>query len=219
MSSKSKSAVKVIAYAIEKDTDSLKQLLTRNGILLEANVTKDQLQQIVTKALIKSKTFRDEFKNWVFERTDFHHFANVTGSFSADPTIGGGIGFIPGSSGAYQTTNSQTQQTFGGLTINPAGTSATSAGTGSPATTPTVGAWHMDLNTLLDFAKDGLNTFSTVSQSKSEAAISNNALEIERLRLQNEASPKSSSNTTVIVVVALISVAAIIGGFYFIKKQ
>lgn len=219
MSSKSKSAVKVIAYAIEKDTDSLKKLLTRNGILLEANVTKDQLQQIVTKALMKSKTFRDEFKNWVFERTNFHHFANSTG-FAADPSIGGGIGFTPGSSGAYQTTNSQTQQTFGGMVINPAGTSAVpSVLTGTTTTTPTVGAWHMDLNTLLDFAKDGLNTFSTVSQSKSEAAISNNALEIERLRLQNESSPKSSSNTTVIVVVALVSVAAIIGGIYFIKKQ
>lgn len=71
------STVQVIAFAIERDTESLRDLLRKNGIDA-AGMSKDDLQRVVTTALTDSVTFRREFTKWVMDRHGYT-YTNATG--------------------------------------------------------------------------------------------------------------------------------------------
>ena len=209
------SAVQVIAYAIEKDTNSLKELLNRNGITVNNNTSKDELQFIVTTALANSPTFQNEFKKWVMLRTNLTDYAN------SDGPLDGGVGYQFGQSGALVTTNSNTAQTFGGLSFSSPNSPA-STPTNSTTTAPKTGFWSgVSLNSILDFAKDGMNNFVTLQQSKNDKAIVDSALEKERLVAQTKpllTSNSSYNNTVLYVVLTVIGIGAIVGGVMYYNK-
>lgn len=191
------STVLVIANAIENDTDSLRALLLRNGALVTPVTSKGELQKIVTSSLKGSATFRKEFSNWVAERSGIG-YSNAAG----DVVLG-----LPG---------------IGGMVNIP--TTAQTVNT-KPAEAPkSQGFWsNVSLNSLLDFAKDGMNNYVDVVKSSTDKAIVDSALERERLALQTGGSynvkPANQSNTTLYVVLGLLAVAGIGTAIYFATKK
>lgn len=201
------STIEVIATAVEKDTDSLKQLLIRNGVMA-ANATKDQLQGMLTSALQTSETFRNEFRNWVIARSGVGSYLNADG---ADPTVNPFASLFPGPAGAVATGVNM------GLGIQAGETPAA-------ATTATGGGFFsgVTLNSLLDFAKTGLNNYTDIVKSKTDKAIVDAAVEKERLNQATSGTSISSDGTGkkwLYVVLGIMAVAGIAGGIYYYNKK
>ena len=208
---KIKSALKVIATAINRDTEALIDFLKIQGIKVDNNPSKAELQLIVTKALANSKSFAENFKNWVKDRYN-QQYKNV---------IGDGIGYSFGQSGALNLSNSSTSSIFGTNTPSIVSTQGVNSTT-TTTTNAQNGFWKdVDFNTILDFTKDSLNNFVTLQQSKTEQAIVDAALQKELLQQQQSGSlsPTSGNNTTTIVVVSLLVVALVGAGIYFYSKK
>jgi len=209
MNNKAKNAIKVIAYAIEKDTQSLIQLLRKNGVFVENKISKDELQSIVVTSLAKSKSFQKEFKNWVLERATSGKYAN----FDALPTS---LGYSFGSVASSSLPSTSTQQTFSGSNVDLANV-ASNATTAEKTESP----WKLSINEVLDFAKTGMNNFVLIQQSKTDRDVANAALEAKRLELQTAPIPTGVKGVdkTFLVVTGVIAFVAIVAGVVYFKKM
>lgn len=191
--------IQVIAFAVERDSSSLSDLLRRNGALIPPGTTKLQLQKIVTQSLMDSETFRREFKNWVLQRSGLKQFSNAAGST---------IEFLPG---------------LGGIA-----SAATSASSSTTATTPPATAaaavnssfWSgVTLNGLLDFASTNYNNYASVVKSQADKSIVDSAIERERLSQETGAGASGGTSKAVWVIVGILAVAGIGTAIYFATKK
>jgi hypothetical protein len=208
MNNKAKNAIKVIAYAIEKDTQSLIKLLRKNGVFVENKISKDELQSIVVTSLAKSKSFQKEFKNWVIERATNSKYAN----FDALPAS---VGYSFGSVASSSLPTSNTQQTFlnSNLDLDSINPTQSDLKPESP--------WKLSINEILDFAKTGMNNFVLIQQSKTDREVANAALEAKRLELQTTPVPTGVKkiDKSILVITGVIAFAAIVAGVVYMKKM
>lgn len=206
---KIKSALVVIATAIEKDTEALKKFLRNNGIAVNSNATKNELKIILTTALANSKSFAENFKKWVQERYN-SNFNN---------SVGDGIGYTFGSSGVFgQTTNPLSTNTVPAITttdIKPTTTQQTNESS----------FWKdVNFNTILDFTKDSLNNYVALQNSKTEQAIVDAALQKELLAQQSSSTSSNqlgqkSMPTWAIVTLSIIGISIVGYGVYQLTKK
>ena len=208
------SVVKVISYAIEKDKNALVELLRKNGVEIKSDIEKYKLRPILVSALRESETFRTEFRNWVLERsgaTRSEKAKSVLANLPKPPkpvnykqAAGESFGFNPGGF-TFQ------ESLFGNQTT----TSTTS--TSAPKDDS---FWNVDLDTILDFAKDGINNYAIIVKSISEESVMNNALALEQEK-KSALSPNSTSNskTKFIVLGVLAVVVTGVSIWYFNKKK
>lgn len=192
--------IQVIAFAVERDSSSLSDLLRRNGALIPTGTTRDQLQKIVTQGLMDSETFRKEFKNWVLERSGLKQYSNATGD---------AIQLLPGLGGISSAASSASSST------TPAAPPATAAAAVNNS------FWSgITLNGLLDFASTNYNNYASVVKSQADKSIVDSAIERERLSQETGAGNSSQGTSKAVwIVVGLLAVAGIVTAIYFAKKK
>lgn len=207
MKNLNRSTIEVVATAVEKDTLSLKKLLLRNGVNAISS-TKDQLQKIVTSALQESDTFRKEFRDWVVERSGITNYVNADGNPITD------LFGLPFSSGAAA-----------GVAATAGANSGSSTTTTTPPPAQQSGGGFFSgvtLNSLLDFAKNGLNNYTSIVTSKNDKAMVDAAIEKERLNqatTETTTTNQGKSKTALYVVGGILGVAVIGYAIYHFTKK
>jgi len=208
------SVVRVITYAIEKDKNSLIELLRKNGVEIKNDIEKSKLRAILVSALRESETFRTEFRNWVLERSGTARnpkaktFLESLPKFIKKPLV--------------RPSGKPSDQNFSNFTgidslLSSANNTMTTT-SNSPKKEESF--WNVDLNTILDFAKDGINNYAIVVKSKSEESVMNNALAIEQEK-QTTFEPKTTSTSKTKYIVLGVAILAVVGAsvWYFKAKK
>jgi len=206
------SVVKVITYAIEKDKNALIELLRKNGVEIKNDIDKSKLRAILVSALRESETFRTEFRNWVLERSGANRSKKALNILAKLPklpkTFNSANGFNPGNFQFEESLFLQSQP------------STTTLNQPTLSTDKKESFWNVDLDTILDFAKDGINNYAIIVKSKSEESVMNKALAIEQQK-DNSLAPSSSSNSKAKYVYIGVAAVLITGLsiWYFNKKK
>jgi len=209
------SVVKVISYAIEKDKNSLIELLRKNGADIKTDISKSKLRAILVSALRESETFRTEFRNWVLERSGTIRNPKAQNILASLPKPPKKQIFKPKSIETVSYTN------FTGVDgLISGATSQSNEIITNNNDNNEEGFWNVDLNTILDFAKDGINNYAIIVKSKSEESVMNNALAIEQSSTTTF-DPKSTSNSKTKYIVLGVAAVAVIGFsiWYFKGKK
>ena len=210
------SVVKVISYAIEKDKNALVELLRKNGVEIKSDIEKSKLRSILVSALRESETFRTEFRNWVLERSGAMKSKQAQEVLASLPK--------PPKTVSYkQATGSNFGFNPGGFTFEDSlfGNTTQVQNTTTNTTNPKDESfWNIDLATILDFAKDGINNYAIIVKSKSEESVMNNALALEQEK-ENSLTPNSTSNSKTKFIVLGVAVVLVAGVsiWYFNKKK
>lgn len=194
MSKNKKSAVKVIAHAIQKDENGVRQLLKRNGVDTALVIGKNQLTKVFIEALAKSKRLAIEFGKYIQAKRESFNASgrepvstvNVLQPVGINPVN------IPQQTTTSTTTSSDSGNSgfFDGLTL-------------ADLINTTVG--------VLEIQRD-------IEVSKNERDAITSAVDVERDKIKLQ--PQSQSNNTVLyasmAIVGLLAVGTIV---YFVKKK
>ena len=205
------SVVKVMNYAIKKEKSSLIELLRKNGAEIKSEIDNSALRKILISALRESETFRIEFRNWVIEKSGLNRNERAKKELANLPKLPkkftNANGFVNPGFDFDENFFSQNSTTSTNQTSN---------------TTPTNdgGFWNVDLNTLLDFAKDGINNYAIIVKSKSDEAVMSNAVALEQEK-ENSFNPTDTSNSkTKYIVLGIVAIAVIgLSIWYFNKPK
>jgi len=201
MNKKLKNSAKIIAIAIEKYPNELVGLLTRNGIETSVPINKDELQLIVTTALVNSQTFRDEFANWCLA-TFNTNYANANG---INYTFGSSIDNFMNPPKEFH------------LDIPKVGSDTSTSTTTTNENTKSGFFSGFTLNSGLGFVKDTLNSLATIKTASANEALAN-SVSIERVN-ENTAPAVQKSSTITYIVLGVLGISAIVGGIYFYNKS
>lgn len=226
---KIKSTIKIMAYSINKDKEGLIELMKKNGVAVEDNISKGKLRVLLVKLLKESKTFREEYKNWVLAKSG-HKIPKETlvkkpssveefGNLKWQNAEGSTFNFDPLNLGTIPVTGIGTTPTSTSTTT-PNGTPVSGTSTTTPK--PSGDFWDVSLSDILDFAQTGLNTYATSVQSNADTAVVNAAVEKERLKQEGISGPDGAmpvSKKITYVVVGLIAVSAVVYGIYYMNKK
>lgn len=204
------SVVKVINYAIEKEKSSLIDLLRKNGAEIKSEIDNSALRKILISALRESETFRIEFRNWVIEKSGLTRNEKAKKEIANLPKLPkrflNAVGFNPGGFSFEESLFPQTT------------TTATTSPTTTTSSTKDSGFWNVDLNTLLDFAKDGINNYAVIVKSKSDEAVMANAVALEQEK-GTSFNPTDTSNSKTKYVILGVAAIAIVGlSIWYFKK-
>ena len=205
------SVVKVMNYAIKKEKSSLIELLRKNGAEIKSEIDNSALRKILISALRESETFRIEFRNWVIEKSGLNRnerakkeLANLSKLPKKFTNANGFVnpGFDFDENFFSQNSTTSTNQTSNSTPTNDGG------------------FWNVDLNTLLDFAKDGINNYAIIVKSKSDEAVMSNAVALEQEK-ENSFNPTDTSNSkTKYIVLGIVAIAVIgLSIWYFNKPK
>lgn len=210
------SVVRVMNYAIEKEKTSLIDLLRKNGAEIKSDIDKSALRKILVSALRESETFRVEFRNWVISKSGLAKNENAKKQLINLPKLPkhflNAYGFNPGNYSFPET-------------LFPQSTTNTTNDNSQTITNSTLpkeegGFWNVDLSTLLDFAKDGINNYAIIVKSKSDEAVMSNAVALEEQKESGfNATENSNSKTKYIVFGALALAVVGISIWYFNKSK
>jgi subtilase family serine protease len=97
-------------------------------------------------------------------------------------------------------------------------TTTTTLPTTTNSSTKDGGFWNVDLNTLLDFAKDGINNYAIIVKSKSDEAVMANAVALEQEK-GTSFKPTDTSNSKTKYVILGVAAIAIVGlSIWYFKK-
>lgn len=205
MQNKLQDAAKIIAIAIVNHPTELKTLLTRNGINISENISPDELQIVVTTALINSQTFRNEFANWVVSTLPTYSSAD-----GINYTFGSSISSLIGDKSLW---NSNVK----GLDYSIQNPETTTPALATAPLTPKKGFFSgFDLNSGLGFVKDTLNSVAEIKTASANEALANS---VTNERLNAETNPDLKKSHTTLYVVLSVVVLLSIGGIYFYKKS
>lgn len=199
------SVVKVMNYAIEKEKSSLIELLRKNGAEIKSQIDNSALRKILISALRESETFRIEFRNWVIEKSGLNKNEKAKRELANLPKLP--KQFLNFTNPGFNFEDSLFPQT------NTTSTTTTT-------TTPTKDGsfWNVDLNTLLDFAKDGINNYAIIVKSKSDEAVMSNAVALEQEK-GTSFNPTDTSNSKTKYVILGVAAIAIVGlSIWYFKK-
>lgn len=223
---KIKSTIKIMAYSINKDKKGLIELMKKNGVAVEDDISKSKLRVLLVKLLKESKTFREEYKKWVLEKSG--HTNSVEVVLSKNKNI---QNLNKETFGDFQWGNAEGYSfNFNPLNLpDPVQTTTTTTGnppsgtsTNNNTTQPKGGFWDVSLSDILEFAQTGLNTYSTSMQSNADIAIVNAAVEKERLNQEGISGPDGAmpiKKKVTYVVVGLVAISAIFYGIYYMNKK
>lgn len=205
------SVVKVMNYAIEKEKSSLIDLLRKNGAEIKSEIDNSALRKILISALRESETFRIEFRNWVIENSGLTRNEKAKKELANLPKLPkrflSANAFNPGGFTFEESLFPQNTTT----------TNTTSTTTSSSSTNDG-GFWNVDLNTLLDFAKDGINNYAIIVKSKSDEAVMSNAVALEQEK-GTSFNPTDTSNSKTKYVILGVAAIAIVGlSIWYFKK-
>lgn len=204
------SVVKVMNYAIEKEKSSLIELLRKNGAEIKSEIDNSALRKILISALRESETFRIEFRNWVIEKSGLTRNEKAKKEIANLPKLPKRFlnagGFNPGGFTFEESLFPQTT------------TTTTTLPTTTNSSTKDGGFWNVDLNTLLDFAKDGINNYAIIVKSKSDEAVMANAVALEQEK-GTSFNPTDTSNSKTKYVILGVAAIAIVGlSIWYFKK-
>lgn len=201
------SVVKVMNYAIEKEKSSLIELLRKNGAEIKSEIDNSALRKILISALRESETFRIEFRNWVIEKSGLTRNEKAKKEISNLPKLP--KRFLNFTNPGFNFEESLFPQNK---------TTATTSPTTTTSSTKDSGFWNVDLNTLLDFAKDGINNYAIIVKSKSDEAVMANAVALEQEK-GTSFNPTDTSNSKTKYVILGVAAIAIVGlSIWYFKK-
>lgn len=204
------SVVEVMNYAIEKEKSSLIELLRKNGAEIKSEIDNSALRKILISALRESETFRIEFRNWVIEKSGLTRNEKAKKEIANLPKLPKRFlnagGFNPGGFSFEESLFPQTT------------TTTTPLPTTTNSSTKDGGFWSVDLNTLLDFAKDGINNYAIIVKSQSDEAVMANAVALEQEK-ETSFNPTDTSNSKTKHVILGVAAIAIVGlSIWYFKK-
>lgn len=197
--------VKVIANAVERDQDALRDFLRKHGVPGTGRMTKDELQKVLTGFLAKNRQMHDAFRAWVLKRSGKIRYKNDDGDYGPQPETND----IPFLLRAPEDSESSTV-------------------TATVQTTPVApsGFWSgVSMNSLLDFASSNFNTYASVVKSQNEKAIVDAAVEKDRLAAQMSGAgpgtdtPTSNTPKWVWPVVGVVLAGAVGAIIFAVSKK
>ena len=197
--------VKVIANAVERDQDALRDFLRKHGVPGTDRMTKDELQKVLTGFLAKNRQMHDAFKAWVLKRAGKIRYKNDDGDYGPQAETND----IPFLLRAPEDSESSTVT----ATVQTTPVAPTSFWSG------------VSMNSLLDFASSNFNTYASVVKSQNEKAIVDAAVEKDRLAAQMSGSGSgggtqaSGTPKWVWPVVGLVVVGAVVAIVVTVSKK
>lgn len=206
------SVVKVINYSIEKEKNGVIELLRKNGAEIKSDIENSDLRKVLISALRESETFRIEFRNWVIEKSGLMQNQSAKKFIANLPKLPkkflNAYGFNPGGFSFEESLFSQNN------------TPTTTTSNTTTSSTKEGGFWNVDLNTLLDFAKDGINNYALIVKSKADEAVMANAVALEKEKETSFDPSKASNSKTKYIVIAVAAIAIVgLSVWYFNKSK
>ena len=207
MQNKIQDSARLIAIAVEKYPQDSKSLLVKNGVAIDSNASKDELQVALTTALINSATFRNEFANFIVNKVPT--FSSADG---INYTFGSSIKDLVGNNplNNYNSNVSQLDESIASPTTVPS--------TATPPIKNEGGFFGgFNLNTGLGFVKDTLNYLAEIKSASANEALANTIATTRANEQTQPVAPKS--NTMLYVVLTVVGIGAIAGGMYWYKTK
>jgi hypothetical protein len=189
----------LIASALHDHLSEVRQLLSSNGVSGADKMSDRQVRIAFLKAIKDSTSFRDSASRFLSSLVQTNFAGSKSLNFQDDFNIDDPADPVPGDSNP--------------IVVTPPKTTTTSTSTPTASGSTSASFWQtlgnqQNLNKLIG---TGLDTMSTVLKNKANQQSEQNALELERLRLEQVYAQQQVNNGSSILPDSGLSTGAVIG--------